>query len=63
MTKHVVGGHQRIDVIDEMMKNKEYNLDVLKVNLSEKEEIELNVVLNNAEAQGKFDFAQLSFFS
>lgn len=62
-TKHVVGGHQRIDVIDEMMKNKEYNLDVLKVNLSEKEEIELNVVLNNAEAQGKFDFGQLSFLA
>ena len=62
-TKHVVGGHQRIDIIDEMMKNKEYNLDVLKVNLSEKEEIELNVVLNNAEAQGKFDFGQLSFLA
>jgi hypothetical protein len=62
-TKHVVGGHQRINVIDEMMKNKEYNLDVLKVNLSEKEEIELNVVLNNAEAQGKFDFGQLSFLA
>lgn len=62
-TKHVVGGHQRIDVIDEMMKNKEYNIDVLKVNLSEKEEIELNVVLNNAEAQGKFDFGQLSFLA
>ena len=63
VTKHVVGGHQRIDVIDEMMKNKEYFLDVLKVNLSEKEEIELNVVLNNAEAQGKFDFGQLSFLA
>ena len=63
VTKHVVGGHQRIDIIDEMMKNKEYFLDVLKVNLSEKEEIELNVVLNNAEAQGKFDFGQLSFLA
>ena len=63
MTKLRVGGHQRIDIIDEMMKNKEYFLDVLKVNLSEKEEIELNVVLNNAEAQGKFDFGPIIVFS
>ena len=58
-TGHVVGGHQRLEALDALMKTEDYELDVLQVELSLKEEVRLNVVLNNQDNQGFFDFGQL----
>ncbi len=58
-TGHIVGGHQRLAAIDSIQRTKDYNLDVLQVDLPEKDEIRMNVVLNNQDNQGQFDFGQL----
>lgn len=56
----LVGGHQRLEQIDRDEKysdgcGRDYLLDVSQVDLDEKEERELNVLLNNRDAQGEFD--------
>lgn len=58
-TKHIVGGHQRLAALDSIMKTRDYELDVLKVELPLKDEIRLNVVLNNQDSQGVFDYGML----
>lgn len=58
-TGHIVGGHQRLAAIDSIQRTKDYNLDVLQVDIPEKDEIRMNVVLNNQDNQGQFDFGQL----
>ena len=42
------------------MRTENYQLDVLEVQLPLKEEVKLNVVLNNTDNQGEFDFSALS---
>lgn len=59
----LVSGHQRIDVLDKNRKYDEgndYELTVSVVDLSPKEEAELNVQLNNAAMQGDFDIDKLN---
>ena len=60
-TGNLVGGHQKLDIMDEVNK---YNADTMEndypirvevVKLSEKEEVEQNLFLNNKNAQGTFD--------
>jgi hypothetical protein len=58
-TGHIVGGHQRVAVLDSLMGTHDYSLSVSKVALTEKEEREQNVFLNNAEAQGEWDLEKL----
>lgn len=55
-TGHIVGGHQRIDALDSLMRTKDYPLDVLAVEMPLKDEIRLNVALNNQDSQGEFNF-------
>lgn len=55
-TKHIVGGHQRLAALDSIMRTKEYVLDVLRVDMPLKDEIRLNVALNQQDSQGEFDF-------
>ena len=62
-TGHIVGGHQRLSAIDSLVRKKDYELEVLEVNLPEKEEVRLNVVLNNQDNQGYFDFGMLQRLS
>lgn len=63
-TGHIVGGHQRLDALDELMgDNGDYDLQVVKVDLPLKEEIKLNVVLNNGDSMGVFDFAKLDWLA
>jgi hypothetical protein len=54
-TMHVVGGHQRLDVADELMRNKDYELNVALIDVDETKEASLNVFLNNVSAQGEWD--------
>lgn len=59
-TTNLVSGHQRVSVLDQLngydgTKETDYILRVDKVNLSEKEEKEQNIFMNNQSVQGEFD--------
>lgn len=59
-TGHVVGGHQRLSALDSLMHTKDYDLDVLMVDMPLKDEVRLNVALNQQDAQGEFDYFAVS---
>ena len=44
-----MGGHQRLSALDSLMGKADYELDVIEVDLSEREELKLNVALNNTD--------------
>ena len=60
-TGNLVSGHQRVSVIDEVnrydaeTKENDYLLKVEVVHMSEKEEKEQNLFMNNRSVQGEFD--------
>jgi hypothetical protein len=57
---NLVGGHQRLGLLDGLANGaKDYILTVAQVELTEAEEIEANILLNNPEAQGHYDIAKL----
>lgn len=58
-TKNIVGGHQRISILDSLEGSGDYSLEVAVVDLSEKEEMEANIALNNADTMGFFDLSKL----
>jgi hypothetical protein len=55
----LVGGHQRLSIMDDLEGTQEYSLDVAVIDVSDKEERELNIFLNNPAAQGQFDLERL----
>jgi ParB-like chromosome segregation protein Spo0J len=57
LTGHVVGGHARLRILKEMGAT---DVPVSVVRLSLEREKALNVVLNNREAQGRFDAGKLT---
>lgn len=62
----IVSGHQRISVMDELhgydptTKENDYAIRVDIVDLEEKQEMELNILANNANAQGTWDYSALA---
>lgn len=60
-TGNLVGGHQKLSILDELQKydsetkENDYLIRVEKVSLDDKEEKEQNIFLNNKNAQGEFD--------
>jgi ParB-like chromosome segregation protein Spo0J len=54
-TGNLVGGHHRLKGLDQLEGKLDYTLGVAVVNLSEKQEKEMNVYLNNSMVQGRFD--------
>ena len=58
-TGNIVGGHQRISVFDSVYGTKNYKLRVSAVDLDDKQEREANILLNNPQAMGDFDFEKL----
>lgn len=58
-TGNLVSGHQRITILDELERGKDYSLTVSVVDLDEREEKKLNVQLNNKSMQGEFDVGLL----
>ena len=56
-TGHVVGGHARLDILKELGVAE---VPVSVVRLTDAEERALNVVLNNQEAQGRYDPRKLT---
>jgi hypothetical protein len=57
----VVSGHQRVAVMDDLNKypDNDYILRVDIIDVGEKEEKELNILLNNPNAQGTWDYDAL----
>lgn len=59
-TGNLVGGHQRLEQLDALEKNKDYSLDVCVIDVDEAEEAVLNVQLNNPSMQGDWDLNKLA---
>lgn len=62
-TGNVVGGHQRLDVLDSLERKRDYFLDVCVIDVDEREEAVLNVQLNNPSMQGEWDLDKLANMS
>ncbi len=58
-TGHVVGGHQRLKILDDLEAHPDYRLTVAAIDVEESEEKKLNILLNNRSAQGDWDPARL----
>lgn len=58
-TGNLVGGHQRLSILDELEGRVDYDVTVAAVRLDPKEEKALNVFLNNQAAMGHWDEARL----
>lgn len=62
----VVSGHQRLSVMDELQKydpqtkENDYKIRVDVIDVDEKQEKELNILCNNPNAQGSWDFDALA---
>ena len=56
---NIVGGHQRVAIMDALEGTPDYSLNVDVVDLDEKTEKEQNVFLNNPETQGEYDLDKL----
>ena len=58
----VVSGHQRLSVMDELQKfpDNDYRIRVDVIDVDEKQEKELNILMNNPNAQGTWDFDALA---
>lgn len=59
-TMNLVGGHQRLACIDALEGHEDYSLDVSMVELTEKQEKEANIFLNNGELTGEWDLPLLA---
>lgn len=59
-TGNLVGGHQRLEQLDALEKNKDYELTVCVVDVDEREEAALNVQLNNPSMQGEWDLDKIA---
>jgi len=55
----VVGGHQRLSQLDALHGSPDYTLQVAVIDVTEPEEKEINVALNNPSAQGEWDLELL----
>lgn len=58
----VVSGHQRLSVMDDLQKfpDNDYCIRVDVIDVDEKQEKELNILMNNPNAQGTWDFDALA---
>jgi hypothetical protein len=54
-SKNIVGGHQRIGLLDDIAETSDYTLHVAVIDVDEAREKELNIALNNTNAMGSFD--------
>jgi ParB-like chromosome segregation protein Spo0J len=59
-TGNLVSGHRRLETLDILEKNQDYDLHVSMIDVDEKDEVEINVQLNNPSMQGEWDIDALS---
>lgn len=62
-TGNLVGGHQRLEQLDALEKNKDYSLDVCVIDVDERDEAKINVLLNNPSQQGEWDLDKLAYIT
>lgn len=58
-TGNLVGGHQRTSVLDDCYGTEDYELTVAVIDVDDVRERELNLLLNNGQAQGDWDMTKL----
>jgi hypothetical protein len=56
---NIVGGHKRLGEFDDIIRKPDYELTVSMINVSEKDEAAINVLLNNLSAMGEWDIPAL----
>jgi len=61
-TMNLVGGHQRLEILDALEGRGDYDLTVNMIDVDEREEKILNVQLNNPSMQGEWDLEKLAAF-
>ena len=54
-TMTIVSGHQRVSILDDVIRKDDYPLKVAMIDVDEKEEAVLNVSLNNESLMGEWD--------
>lgn len=59
-TGNICGGHQRITALDSLAETKNYTLSVAQIDVDLSREKEINILLNNPQAQGAWDLPKLS---
>lgn len=59
-TMHLVSGHQRLSVLDSLMKTEDYELTIALVDMDDKTEKEQNIFMNNTSVMGEFDSAGIA---
>jgi ParB-like chromosome segregation protein Spo0J len=58
-TMAVVSGHQRLAIADELIKKPDYEITCALIDVDEKQEVALNVALNNQSLMGEWDIGAL----
>lgn len=58
-TGRIVGGHQRTSICDDLYGTDDYEVTVAEIDVDNDREIELNLALNNGQAQGSYDLTKL----
>lgn len=58
-TGKLVGGHQRLSALDVLAGGAEYSLKVAVIDVSDSEEKEINILLNNPQAMGDWNLPKL----
>jgi len=58
-TMNIVAGHQRVALLDDIIRKDDYPLKVAMIDVDEKQEAVLNVSLNNQSLMGEFDTVAL----
>ena len=59
-TMNIVSGHQRLDAMDVILRNPDYDLTCIIVDMDEAEEVKCNIVMNNTSIMGEFDIDALN---
>jgi hypothetical protein len=54
-TGNLVGGHRRLEYLDAVQGSNDYRLTISAIDIDPKREKALNIILNNAAAQGEYD--------
>ena len=54
-TMNIVGGHKRLGEFDDIIRKPDYELTVAMIDVDEKDEVAINILLNNQSVMGEWD--------